>query len=148
MPQNRNPRVRRRVLLAPCVGLTEEGSPTASTNEFPMRSGKDDDSDADQPDGSADDSHDDAKADNPMAEEGDFGDDFDDFEEGGDGDDFGDFDDGFQQADEHAETTFDKPPDPSSVPAPSPGPVSQLYSIPGKPFCRLSVCLVVMCRLT
>ena len=63
------------------------------------------------------------------ADEGEFGDDFDDFEEGGDGDDFGDFDDGFQ-GEEAAETSFDKPPEQSPVPVPSPGPVSRHYSIP------------------
>lgn len=68
--------------------------------------------------------------DNDGAEDdGEFGDDFDDFEEGGEGDDFGDFDDGFQQGEEDAETSFAKPPDQPSVPAPSPGPVSQHYSI-------------------
>jgi hypothetical protein len=60
-----------------------------------------------------------------VEDDGGFGDDFDDFEEGGEGDDFGDFDDGFQQGEEQAETTFDEPPDQPSVPAPSPGPVSQ-----------------------
>lgn len=55
-------------------------------------------------------------------DDGEFGDDFDDFEEGGEGDDFGDFDDGFQQGEGHAETSFEKPPDQPSVPAPSPGP--------------------------
>ncbi|KAJ4322409.1 hypothetical protein N0V94_002396 [Neodidymelliopsis sp. IMI 364377] len=49
--------------------------------------------------------------------------DFDDFEEGGEGDDdFGDFDDGFQQGEEQAETTFDKPQIQNPVPAPPPGP--------------------------
>jgi len=67
-------------------------------------------------------------------DDGEFGDDFDDFEEGGDGDDFGDFDDGFQQGEEQAETTFDKAPDHSSIPAPSLGPVSLNYSSPD-PFC-------------
>lgn len=150
MPQSRNPRVRRRVLLAPCAGLTEEGSPPASTNKSPINPGNDDDDDnkAGHSDGFADNSHDDTKAENNMTEEGDFGDDFDDFEEGGDGDDFGDFDDGFQQGDEHAETTFEKPPDQPSVPAPSPGPVSQQYSVPDMPFCLLRLCLAVMCRLT
>lgn len=60
-----------------------------------------------------------------------FGDDFDDFEEGGDGDDFGDFDDGFQQGEEDPETTFDKAPEQPPMPAPSMGPVSEKYSIPG-----------------
>ncbi|KAH7390885.1 hypothetical protein DE146DRAFT_146380 [Phaeosphaeria sp. MPI-PUGE-AT-0046c] len=48
---------------------------------------------------------------------------FDEFEEGEEGDDdFGDFDDGFQQGEEQAETSFDKPPDQPPVPAPSSGP--------------------------
>jgi hypothetical protein len=64
-----------------------------------------------------------------VEDDGDFGDDFDDFEEGGEGDDFGDFDDGFQ-GEEQTETTFDNPPHQPSIPAPSPGPVSQNYSIP------------------
>jgi cobalamin biosynthesis protein CobT len=68
---------------------------------------------------------DDANVDDEAEDDGGFGDDFDDFEEGGEGDDFGDFDDGFQQGEEQTETTFDEPPDHPSVPAPSPGPVSQ-----------------------
>jgi hypothetical protein len=135
MPQSRNPRVRRRVLLAPCVRLTEEGSPTASISRSPMNSDKDDDNDndaaADPSDASVDESQDETNDNNAALEDGEFGDDFDDFEEGGDGDDFGDFDDGFQQGEEHAETTFEKPPDLPPVPAPSPGPVSQQYSILG-----------------
>lgn len=59
---------------------------------------------------------------NDMDNDGEFGDDFDDFEEGGEGDDFGDFDDGFQQGEERVETSFDKPPDHTSVPVPPPGP--------------------------
>ena len=131
MPQNRNPRVRRRVLFAPCVRLTEEGSPTTSINRSPMNSDKedDDDDDADQADASADDSRDDTNGNDEAADDGEFVDDFDDFEEGGDGDDFGDFDDGFQQGEEHAETTFGTPPDQPPVPASTLGPVSQQYSI-------------------
>jgi hypothetical protein len=68
---------------------------------------------------------DDASVHDEVEDDGGFGDDFDDFEEGGEGDDFGDFDDGFQQGEEQAETTFDESPDHPSVPAPSPGPVSQ-----------------------
>lgn len=92
------------------------------------------DGDADGSDASPAESVHDTEGDGAAEEDGEFGDDFDDFEEGGDGDDFGDFDDGFQQGEEHAETTFDKPPDQPSVPAPSPGPVSQQYSILGQPF--------------
>jgi hypothetical protein len=131
MPQSRHPRVRRRVLFAPCVRLTEEGSPTASISRSLTNSDNDDEDDADQSDGSAVDFPDETTGNNEVTEDGDFGDDFDDFEEGGDGDDFGDFDDGFQQGEEHAETTFDKPPDQPPVPAPSLGPVSQQYSILG-----------------
>lgn len=95
-----------------------------------MNSDNEDD-DADGSGVSAADSTHNAKGNGEAEDDGEFGDDFDDFEEGGDGDedDFGDFDDGFQQGEEHAETTFDKPPDQPSVPVPSPGPVSQRYSI-------------------
>lgn len=89
------------------------------------------DSDADVSDTSPAESrehHDDTNGNGEEEDDGEFGDDFDDFEEGGEGDDFGDFDDGFQ-GEEQAETTFEKPPDQPSVPAPSPGPVSQKYSI-------------------
>jgi len=110
--------------------LTEEGSPTASISRSPVNSDHDDD-DADQSDASADNSRNHTNGTTEASENGDFGDDFDDFEEGGDGDDFGDFDDGFQQGEEHAETTFDKTPDQHPVPAPSLGPVSQQYSILG-----------------
>jgi hypothetical protein len=126
MPQSRNPRVRRRVLLASCVRLTEEGSPTTSRNRSPMNSDREDD-DVDQLDASVDESYDDTNG-----NDGEFGDDFDDFEEGGDEDDFGDFDDGFQQDEEHAETTFSNPPEQPSVPSPPPGLVSQQYSIPAQ----------------
>lgn len=70
-----------------------------------------------------------ANDDGGFENDGEFGDDFDDFEEGDEDDDFGDFDDGFQQGEGHAETSFEKPPDQPSVPAPSPGPVSQHYSV-------------------
>lgn len=101
----------------------------------------DNESDADEQDGSAADEDtttggegaaDDEGGDDDDDDDGGFGDDFDDFEEGGEGDDFGDFDDGFQQqGEEEMETTFDKAPEQPSVPAPPPGPVSQQYSIPG-----------------
>jgi hypothetical protein len=75
--------------------------------------------DADQPQEQENDG-----ADESAQDDDGFGD-FDEFEEGGEGDDdFGDFDDGFQQGEEPAETSFDKPPDQPPVPAPSPGPVS------------------------
>ncbi|ORY62327.1 uncharacterized protein BCR38DRAFT_410755 [Pseudomassariella vexata] len=51
------------------------------------------------------------------ADDGDFGDDFDEFEEGDEDGDFGDFDDGFQQAD--AETSASPPVAPPSVAVPS-----------------------------
>ena len=112
------------------VPLTEEGSPTISPNRYPLNSEPEDDADASnasvsesqqQPEATVDDGE--------MKDDGDFGDDFDEFEEGGEGDDFGDFDDGFQ-GEEQTETTFDKPPDQPSLPAPSLGPVSQTTSIP------------------
>lgn len=72
-------------------------------------------------------------ADGDFAEDEDddgFGD-FDEFEEGGEGDDdFGDFDDGFQQGEDQAETSFDKPPEQPPVPTPSTGPVSSYNAIP------------------
>jgi hypothetical protein len=75
----------------------------------------------------------DAVEDNSAADDDGFGD-FDEFEEGGEGDDdFGDFDEGFQQGDEQAETSFDKPPDQPPVPAPSPGPVSCINTSPNPP---------------
>ena len=91
--------------------------------------------DADEPNGYAADDDEIPEVDDAAEDDGDFGDDFgddfDDFEEGGDGDDFGDFDDGFQQGEQDTETTFDKPPEQASIPAPSPGPVSRKYSMLG-----------------
>ncbi|KAF2107637.1 hypothetical protein BDV96DRAFT_589133 [Lophiotrema nucula] len=100
-----------------------EGSPTASHRS--SLSHEQDENDADESDASAAElnKHPEEAIDEGTAdEEGDFGDDFDEFEEGGEGDDFGDFDDGFQQGAEQAETTFEKPPDQSSFSVPSPGP--------------------------
>jgi hypothetical protein len=117
--------------VLPCVPLTEEGSPTVSTNRSPLNS-EPDDCDADASDISAVESQaqpEEAFESGDAEDDGDFGDEFDEFEEGGDGDDFGDFDDGFQ-GEEQTETTFDKPPDQPSLPAPSLGPVSENYSIP------------------
>lgn len=85
----------------------------------------------DGPSGCAETDRDAPEVDDAAEDYGEFGDDFDDFEEGGDGDDFGDFDDGFQQGEEDIETTFDKPPEQPSIPAPSLGPVSQQYSTSG-----------------
>ena len=111
--------------------MTEEGTPTDSISRSPMSSDNEDD-DANEPSGfAADDEHDITEGDGAAEDDGEFGDDFDDFEEGGEGDDFGDFDDGFQQGEQDSETAFDKPPEQPSIPAPSPGPVSQKYSIPG-----------------
>ena len=90
----------------------------------------DNEDDADELNGFAGIDHDQPEGDDAAEDDGEFGDDFDDFEEGGDGDDFGDFDDGFQQGEEDIETTFDKPPEQPSIPAPSLGPVSQQYSTP------------------
>jgi hypothetical protein len=83
---------------------------------------------------------DDADADASFEQDDDFGNDdgdddgfgdFDDFEQGEEGDDdFGDFDDGFQQGEDDAETSFDKPPEQPPVPVPSPGPVSRCNSSP------------------
>jgi hypothetical protein len=102
--------------VPPCVPLTEEGSPTAS-NRSSIRSH---DEAIDEPAFDVDEAQDQ----NDGADDDGFGD-FDEFEEGGEGDDdFGDFDDGFQQGEEPAETSFDKPPDQPPVPAPSPGLVS------------------------
>lgn len=109
--------------------MTEEGTPTASISRSPVSSSSDDD-DADEPNGYAADDDEVAEVDDAAEDDG-FGDDFDDFEEGGDGDDFGDFDDGFQQGEQDNETTFDKPPEQASIPAPSPGPVSRKYAMPG-----------------
>lgn len=76
-----------------------------------------------------------------FAEDDGFGD-FDEFEEGGEGDDdFGDFDDGFQQGEEQAETSFDKPPDQPPVPAPSPGLVSHSNASPAQLKPVLPCCL-------
>jgi hypothetical protein len=110
--------------VPPCVPLTEEGSPTAldrslinsdnTTLDTPI---SDPNESQDQPEDAADDF--------PEDDDG-FGE-FDEFEEGEEGDDdFGDFDDGFQPGEEQAETSFDEPPDPPSVPAPSLGPVSHI----------------------
>ncbi|KAF1973658.1 hypothetical protein BU23DRAFT_532853 [Bimuria novae-zelandiae CBS 107.79] len=99
----------------------EEGTPTASISRSPMSSDSED-ADADEPSGSAADDHEITEGGSAVEDDGEFGDDFDDFEEGGEGDDFGDFDDGFQQGEEDTETTFDKPPEQPSLPAPSPGP--------------------------
>jgi hypothetical protein len=107
--------------------LTDEGTPTASISRSPVSSDSEDD-DADDQDASAADA---TEGDGAAEEDDGFGDDFDDFEEGGDGDDFGDFDDGFQQGEDDPETTFDKAPEQPSMPAPSMGPVSEKYSIPG-----------------
>jgi hypothetical protein len=103
--------------VPPCVPLTEEGSPTASNrssispDEAPTTVETQDEQEEPAED---------------FAEDDGFGE-FDEFEEGEEGDDdFGDFDDGFQQGEEQAETSFDKPPDQPSVPAPSSGPVSQI----------------------
>lgn len=64
---------------------------------------------------------------NDFAEDDDGFAEFDEFEEGEEGeDDFGDFDDGFQQGEDQAETSFDKPPDQPPVPTPSLGPVSRI----------------------
>ncbi|KAJ4292510.1 hypothetical protein N0V90_009172 [Kalmusia sp. IMI 367209] len=98
----------------------EEGTPTASINRSPMSSDNED-GDADESDASVADAHNGTEVDDAGEDDGEFGDDFDDFEEGGEEDDFGDFDDGFQQGDEDNETTFDNPPEQPSVPAPSLG---------------------------
>jgi hypothetical protein len=122
--------------VPPCVPLTEEGSPTASTRS-PIKSDDAFDEytfDADESQEQQD------EAANDFAENDDGFGEFDEFEEGEEGDDdFGDFDDGFQQGETQAETSFDKPPDQPPVPAPSPGPVSR--SIQPKPnlVCILSV---------
>ncbi|CAO2657960.1 Nn.00g072200.m01.CDS01 [Neocucurbitaria sp. VM-36] len=95
-----------------------KGSPTASLDRSPLSSD----------DGAAESSSivhvpdqlDDADNDDDVDDDG-FGD-FDEFEEGAEGDDFGDFDDGFQQGEQEAETSFDKPPDQPPIPAPSIGP--------------------------
>lgn len=110
-----------------------------------MNSDNENDNVPDSRDASAHEPFDDSFADgnDDVEDDGEFGDDFDDFEEGGEGDDFGDFDDGFQQGEEDAETSFDKPPDQPSVPAPSTGPVSQHYSILAQLLPR-SPCVVVM----
>lgn len=97
-------------------------------NRSPLNS-EDDAEEANDVDASAADTNDqsdDAHGNDEAEEDGGFGDDFDDFEEGGEDDDFGDFDDGFQQDEEQAETTSNEPPDHPSIPAPSPGPVSQI----------------------
>ncbi|ORY14182.1 hypothetical protein BCR34DRAFT_479900 [Clohesyomyces aquaticus] len=84
----------------------------------------DDDDDAEKPKAPAAESSDkeDEFGFGEAEDDGGFGDDFDDFEEGGEGDDFGDFDDGFQQGEEQAETTFERPRDHPSVPVPPSGP--------------------------
>lgn len=113
--------------------MTEEGLPTASlarspplndTHSSPHHDAApepcDETLDRDAP-GNDDDDDDDDDG---------FGD-FDEFEEGGDQDDFGDFDNGFQQGEHEAETTFDNPlQHQPPVPAPSPGPVSNMQSSP------------------
>ncbi|KAF2864834.1 hypothetical protein BDV95DRAFT_508459 [Massariosphaeria phaeospora] len=109
----------------PPAKTSQEGSPTASINRSPLNPDDDDDDDAtDLVDNSAAESLrlDENDGNGIVEDDGEFGDDFDDFEEGGEGDDFGDFDDGFQQGEEQAESAFDKPPDQPPVPAPSPGP--------------------------
>lgn len=112
--------------------MTEEGTPTASISRSPVSSNSEDDEDGvDEPNGYAADDDELPEVDDAVEDDGDFGDDFDDFEEGGDGDDFGDFDDGFQQGEQDTETTFDKPPEQASIPAPSLGPVSRKYSMLG-----------------
>lgn len=105
------------------------------------------DDDADDQDASAADELNNTEGDDEMEDDDGFGDDFDDFEEGGEGDDFGDFDDGFQQGEDNPETTFDKPPEQPSMPAPSLGPVSEKYSVPGLRSLDDS-CFAVMHRLT
>ncbi|KAH7086033.1 hypothetical protein BKA63DRAFT_500951 [Paraphoma chrysanthemicola] len=96
-----------------------EGSPTASNRSSISPHDGATESSLDAP--HAPQEEDDENDDFPADDDG-FGD-FDEFEEGGEGDDdFGDFDDGFQQGEEQAETSFDKPPDQPPVPAPSPGP--------------------------
>lgn len=105
--------------------------PTASLNRSSQLDGYDD-IDPEQPDAGVTDSEGRAESvhdTNDMDNDGEFGDDFDDFEEGGEGDDFGDFDDGFQQGEERVESSFDRPPEHTSVPVPPPGPVSRNHSI-------------------
>lgn len=105
-----------------------------------MSSDNEDDRDAGQPVASAVDAHNGTEVDDAFEDDGEFGDDFDDFEEGGEGDDFGDFDDGFQQGEEDDETTFDPPSEQPPLPVPSQGPVSRKYSIPS--LSPLSSCTV------
>ncbi|KAJ4366224.1 hypothetical protein N0V83_007860 [Neocucurbitaria cava] len=100
------------VVRAPEPPQCKEGSPTASLDRSPISPDDDDDAAESTPE--------DVDNDDDADDDG-FGD-FDEFEEGGEGDDFGDFDDGFQQGEQEAETSFDKPPDQPPVPAPSIGP--------------------------
>ena len=129
------------LFVLPFEPLTGQGSPTASINRSPLNCEPEPEgSDAGGSDASASKWHEQHEgneqlddtmnnSNDEVADDGDFGDDFDNFEEGGDGDDFGDFDDGFQ-SDGQAETTFDRTPHAPPAPIPSPGPVSQRYSIP------------------
>lgn len=117
--------------MCPCVPLTGQGSPTTSISRSSLNFEPEGSSADDSDTSAAAESHEqreDTDSNGVAEDDGEFGDDFDDFEEGGEGDDFGDFDDGFQ-GEEQAETTFEKPPDQPSIPVPSPGPVSQKYSI-------------------
>ncbi|KAF1851470.1 uncharacterized protein K460DRAFT_329562 [Cucurbitaria berberidis CBS 394.84] len=106
------------IVKAPEPAQRKEGSPTASLDRYPVSTN--DDATESALDADLSDQPDDAHNDEDAGDDG-FGD-FDEFEEGGEGDDFGDFDDGFQQGEEEAETSFDKPPDQPPVPAPSIGP--------------------------
>jgi hypothetical protein len=117
--------------VSSCVPLTEQGSPTVSMNRYSMNSEPQDSDPVASVSSAADygDMHENTTGNAEVEEDDGFGDDFDDFEAGGEGDDFGDFDDGFQ-GEEQTETTFDAPPDQPPIPTPSPGPVSQTYSIP------------------
>lgn len=100
--------------------MTEEGSPTASSDRSPIS----------PIDGANESSIDEFASQEPIvehfggsiADEDDGFDDFDEFEEGGEEDDFGDFDEGFQQGEPEAQTSYDEPPDPATVPPSSIGP--------------------------